>query len=105
MNTTTTSSVRVIDSTDGSGEHIIDAASLRRLADLSEMIGHPIVATCEKGFEAAGELRSIEYRMNMRGFPSHAVLQIAVDDGDTRPYGVCGHCKVSVVMDLGTVTA
>lgn len=102
--TNTTPQVRVI--TDEL-ECQIDAPTLRRLADVSEMIGHKAHITCAMGFGGR-----VDETVDGVGFdatgtygPPAIIVWLRDDAGTLRRHALCAHCKISVILDLGTVTA
>lgn len=93
MNTTNTQQAQV-------GDVSVGAEMLRRLATLTEAIGHTVHYRCPKGF-------------GPRDMP---LVSVELPDGHTTPLlrfrneydstvvvSLCSKCEVSVVMDLGTV--
>lgn len=96
MNEPTTQQVTV-HCPDGDSETDLDIPTLRRLADVAEMIGHPITTNCPKGFARDFVLEHVAYggTIKIRGNQG----------GDTIRLALCPMCRISVIMDLGTVTA
>lgn len=93
--TNTTPTVRVIAPEE---ECDIDVPTLRRLADVAEMIGHPVTTNCPKGFAR-------EFTLDEVSYDEGAIKVRGNHDGDTIRIALCSTCRISVIMDLGVVTA
>jgi hypothetical protein len=103
--TNTTPTVRVITE---EMECRIDAATLRRMADVSEMIGHKATIRCDKGFGGRSydeTVDGVEYDASGHYGPAAIIVWLRGEDRQLRRHALCPSCKISVVLDLGVVTA